>query len=133
MHTDFQHRDGRFSAAMRHGPLVFTYSQGPRCEEWDVSVTCSETHICTAVRLSHLQAIYPEESRCHLTHRKTNNTTSRRMTGMVMSLEGRAGQVYVRLRVCMRHHTSYQGASVCSDHFVISCGCFFGDMAEFAV
>jgi hypothetical protein len=36
-------------------------TKGPMCEEWDVAVTCSKTHVCAAVRLSHLQAIYPEE------------------------------------------------------------------------
>lgn len=42
--------------------LVFTGRQGPVREEWDAGVTCSETHVCAAVRLSHMQAIYPEEA-----------------------------------------------------------------------
>jgi hypothetical protein len=36
-------------------------TKGPMCEEWHVAVTCSKTHVCAAVRLSHMQAIYPEE------------------------------------------------------------------------
>jgi isocitrate dehydrogenase len=82
--------------------MVFTYSQGPWCEEWDVAVTCSEMHICAAVHLSHMQAIYPEEIRVSLRHSNDNNT-SRRISGMLMSPDGRAGWWYVRRSDCMRH------------------------------
>jgi hypothetical protein len=36
--------------------MVFTYNQGPICEEWDVAVTCSKTHVSAAVQLSHMHA-----------------------------------------------------------------------------